>query len=827
MQKVISLLLCLCCALTISTAQSFKAPRNLKAERTTVRPTIDGKLDEEAWTKHPWGFEGKFVQTTPNNGEESRVSSAIRILYDDDAIYVGVRMYDPNPDSIPRQSGFRDSFYDNADAIGIMFDTYNKQQNAMGFMTTVSGVQSDFTSTNESDPDPSWNALWKSQVSIDEQGWVAEFEIPYVSLRFPKKDIHTWGINFYRVSKRYNEEANWSFVDASVQGYLSQMGKLNGIENIKPPLRLSLSPYVSTYYNHDGESGEGAINTTAGMDLKLGLNESFTLDMTLIPDFGQVRADNQVLNLSAFEVRFDENRAFFTEGTELFNRNGLFYSRRVGSSFGGYDVNENEEVTSAPSDAPLINATKLSGRTSKGLGIGLFNAVTDRTHALLTDTLSGEQRKVLVDPLTNFNTVVFEQNLKNNSNIAFINTNVYRGTYGRMANVTGTDFKFSDKSNTYQVQGMAAMSYISERNQETDFNDIEKGYKTFLSLAKISGNWQYRTFLNVESDTYNPNDMGFMRANNEFTYGGHVQYQKFKPFGIFNNARIRLNTNIQNLYESIQFAQMNFNLNANAQFKNFWQAGMFSNFMPMQGKDFFDPRNDGYFFLRERSAAAGGWIASDYRKRFAFNAELWAWTRPSRGQIDNGISINPSFRFTDQFNMSLNSDVKLLRNEQGYVNTLYDESDEVSNVVYGRRDVRQITNTINANYAFSSKMGLDFRLRHYWSTAAYDEYYDLDKETGLLNDIIYNDLDEEGNEMHDVNFNAFNIELTYRWEFTSSSFVSVVWKNQIYTSNDQANITFMDNLNQTLTAPQLNSLSVRVSYLLDYQKSKRFLKEYI
>ena len=218
-----------------------------------------------------------------------------------------------------------------------------------------------------------------------------------------------------------------------------------------------------------------------GLDLKYGINESFTLDATLVPDFGQVRSDDQVLNLSPYEVKFNENSPFFMEGTELFSKGGIFYSRRIGSKPNGYDnaydqLDANEVVTSNPSESTLINATKISGRTQSGLGIGIFNAMTRNMHATIKDTLSEDIREVLTGPFTNYNMIVVDQSLKNNSYVSFVNTNVRRNAekddYYYTANVTATDFRIQDRSRQYSISGKAALSQKYYDNADTDLGHM-------------------------------------------------------------------------------------------------------------------------------------------------------------------------------------------------------------------------------------------------------------------------------------------------------------------------------------------------------------------
>ncbi len=229
--------------------------------------------------------------------------------------------------------------------------------------------------------DFTWNAVWKSGAVIHEDGWSFEMFIPYSAIRFGKKDVQNWGMNITRRRRKTEQQYTWNPIDINVNGFLTQEGLWTGITNIKPPVRLQFSPYFSVYANHfpsgspDNKKLTSQVN--GGLDLKYGINQAFTFDATLIPDFGQVQSDNQVLNLSPFEVKFNENRSFFTEGTELFSKGNLFYSRRIGGTpFHLYDaynnVNGNEEVVKNPSESKLINASKISGRTQKGLGIGVF-----------------------------------------------------------------------------------------------------------------------------------------------------------------------------------------------------------------------------------------------------------------------------------------------------------------------------------------------------------------------------------------------------------------------------------------------------------------------
>jgi len=316
--------------------QGFTQTRNLFAVKTTTPPKIDGSLDDLAWSTAPVASD--FIQNFPKAGEVASVRSEVKILYDNTAIYIGAMLFD-DPSLIRRQLTARDDEQQSdVDYFSIFFDTYHDNQNGFQFLVTSANVQTDarlspnFVGDFGSYGDKTWNAVWESQTKITDKGWIVEMRIPYFSLRFSKKEIQDWGLQLMRFTRRNNERSTWNFIDPNVNGFVNQFGSFTGLKDIQPPLRLSFSPYLSTGVNISpvGDRNKTEWLKSGGLDLKYGISEGFTLDATIIPDFGQVVSDNVVNNLTPYEIKFDENRQFFTEGTELFNKAGLFYSRRVG-----------------------------------------------------------------------------------------------------------------------------------------------------------------------------------------------------------------------------------------------------------------------------------------------------------------------------------------------------------------------------------------------------------------------------------------------------------------------------------------------------------------
>ena len=790
-----------------------------------------------------WGDEEiyQFFQNKPDNGALSSKSSQVKVYYNDKAIYITARMLDANPQNIPKEFSLRDDANRNSDAFVLFLDTYNKGQNAFGFGVTSAGVQLD-AYVSGGNFDFNWDAVWESAVKIDEQGWTIEMKIPYYAIRFPKQDIQMWGINFRRDIKEANEETYWNFVDGNVEGMVNQSGELYGIENVKPPLRLAFLPYMSVVHTIDDASDASKSSINGGLDIKYGINQSFTVDMSLIPDFSQVRLDDQVLNLSAFEVRFDENRPFFTEGIELFDKKGLFYSRRVGQANGSAEtITDYDSIVSTPGAAPLINATKISGRTKKGTGIGFFNAITNKSFAEIatpvdvageyTEDSEGNRRyakyKIIETPydkyVTNFNVLVVDQNLKNNSNIGVINTNVTRTGGGGNANVTGADFRFFDKSNTYRVSGFGAISNVYERVDEEDSENkytSKDGFRYSFFLGKISGKWRYKAWRNVKSENYDINDLGFLRSANEISHGSEVSYNIFKPFWKLNDLSVRLKGKHSQLYNPRKFTELQISTEFRVQLKNFWTLGGEHGRIPVENAEYFyrSTNADDVSFLKPSSNWGNIWIETDSRKALLVRGYKGRWRRRDwqQGNDWNGLFIR--YRINNKLSFNYRVHYGQEYNDWGYVWLEDDvaESNDLEDVrLFGKRDIKEMNHVIGVNYIFNNKMGLNLRIRHNWNRVRYFEFSEL-REDGDLYEISYDGLDQDRESRHNTNFNAFNMNLTYSWQIAPGSFITAVWKEGITSESNQVDMQFIENLGNTLKEPQFNSFSIRVTYFLDY-----------
>jgi hypothetical protein len=803
--------------------------RQLAARRITEAIKLDGALDEAAWQQAPVATD--FIQNRPNPGPHETHPTEVRIVYDDANLYIGAVMHDVSPDSILREMGERDNI-GNTDFFAVFFDTYLDKLNGYGFFITPAGVQMDARYSPAGGEDFGWNAVWDSRTALRGTDWVAELRIPYSALRFSQQDEQLWGLNFMRQRKRDNQGFFWNEVKPAVDGFVNQWGELSGLRDVKPPLRLSLTPYVSAYLDHYPYNVEGVPNTTrrfnGGADVKWGINESFTLDATLVPDFGQTQSDNRVLNLTPFEVQYNENRAFFTEGTELFNKGNLFYSRRVGATpIGYYGVEDRrrrgEYITKNPDVSLLVNATKVSGRTSKGLGVGVFNALSREMYATLRDSTSGQEREIMTQPLTNYNIVVLDQSLKNNSYLSLVNTNVTRAGRTFDANVTGGLFRFANKANAYAVDGSVVYSRRRGQAFEKEGAVQERdGMKYAVGLSKISGNLTWNVSHSLISDTYNPNDLGLLFNNNEVSQSAQVNYNKYQPFWRVNNLYTWLGVNERSLFRPLRYSESSLYGGANTTFtKSFITTGF--NFDVVPGRhDYFEPRTEPlgeYYVNVPGSMNLGAFVSSDYRKKLAFdlNAGIREYLADGarHGRRGLGLGFSPRYRVSNQLTFRYNLSYNRSINQIGYVNGGLDSAEPLDaplldQILLGRRRVTTIENTLSMSYVFTNRMSFSIRTRHYTSHIHYRDFSTL-QPGGHETPAAYG-------RNRDTAYNAFNVDAVFSWWFAPGSQVSVVWKNAAATEDaaDRATPLYFDNLSGTLVTPHNNSLSVKVLYYLDY-----------
>jgi hypothetical protein len=784
------------------------------AVRTLNSPKIDGFIQDDTWDAAIMITE--FYQREPYYNTQPSQKTVVKILYDNNAIYIAAMLYDTKPDSIFKDLGPRDDQSITADKFYIGFDTYNRFD-AYVFGVSSSGVQFDYR-----DSDPTFDAVWQSSTLISDSGWSVEMKIPYSAIRFPSEDKQEWGFQLIRTITRSNEYIQWAVTPRTIANSRTLWGKLKGMEQIRPPVRLSVTPFVNLFYQNeqisisDG-SKYNAMSYNFGADIKYGIDERYTIDMTLLPDFSQVQSDNKIKNLSYNEVVFNENRPFFKEGTELFSKNQLFYSRRIGKTpdkyyLVPYVLQEGEQVLENPSATKLLNAVKLSGRNNQGLGIGVLNAITDNTYAIVKDS-AGNTRKILTEPLSNYNVIVFDQQLKYNSSLYFINTNVLRPDENNVANVTGSGFTLMNKKNSFATDGNIAFSQKYSGNDSIkNLFTTQTGHRYFIGVRKASGNFQFgvsHTFINK---TYDSRDLGYYVIGNKQSEKIYFTYNSFEQKKIFRELYNSLSFTYTTNPETHKTVNNLLNIDLNRVFQNYALINAGLSLMPLISYDYYEPRVPGRFSRIYRYYYFYGSYSSDNRKKLSltipvnfgnfterFEGTAFGINPGLRYRISNSLQVNYSFRYDlDNYNL-------------GFVDIIGADS-----IIFGGRKLKTYENTVSVQYVISKDITILLYGRHYWYTGKYLHYYNL-PENGIV------ELNQTYNQNNDFSYNIFNIDLMFSWQFAPGSMLSLVFKKAIEDEAELTDAGFYENFKYTFNQPQSTSISLKMLYYLDYSYLKKII----
>ncbi len=383
-------------------------------------PTIDGSLNDPMWQDAT--ALANFVQAEPFEGQLASERTEVRILYDDEAIYVGVTCYDRDPSLIVTTDNRRDAGLGEMDSFQMIFDTFRDQQNGFVFGTNAAGTQYDAQVRDQGDQATSWDGSWEVRTSTTDAGWTAEFRIPLRTLRYGPAP-QTWGVNFFRTIQRTRERTYWAPLARIYDlGRLSSAGDLHGLD-LKTPRNFKLLPYVVSSANRNFTPGATTdLDGAFGFDAKFGVTPSLNLDVTYNTDFAQVEVDTQQINLSRFNLRFPEKRPFFLENSGLFtigkgSELDLFFSRRIG-------LDENGSLV------PITGGGRLSGKVN-GVNVGVLNMQTG---------------DVGVNPANNFSILRVSRELRSRSGVGamFVNRTA-TGSLARSGDwnrTWGTDARF-------------------------------------------------------------------------------------------------------------------------------------------------------------------------------------------------------------------------------------------------------------------------------------------------------------------------------------------------------------------------------------------------
>lgn len=785
------------CALQ-SYAQNAQKKQLDVPELSEVNIDIDGHLNETEWAL------SATIETLDQYFPEPAaapdgVASDIRIFYTQEGIYFAGVLKDTRA-PILSQLTPRDRVNANTDWIHLIVNPFNDGANDFNFYLSAAGVQGDSRQTSDNDEDGSWNAVWWSAVVKEEHQWTFEIYIPYQVLRIPAGGngiAPAWGFNIKRSIRSDRTMYSWNPIDRNFRNESLQSGLLTGINVIEPPVRVSLRPNVTGGLQ---KSGDNAWRSTqaAGADIKIGLNKSFTLDMTLLPDFSQVAFDEQFVNFEAFEQQFDENRQFFTEGVNLFNKADLFYSRRIGGNPQNFtNANLDDLSNTTQQFTRMLNATKLTGTTDKNLSVGFLNAITAANYLTGTDTL-GNPVEILTEPLTNYNVTALDQRFGGNSSVGIINTNVTRSnTDGstRDANVTALTTNLNFFNNSHFFNGAFARSSI----YDTDANYA--GNAMAWEMGKQTGAWRWEHGLELITPDFDPNDLGFQRRGNKFHQNFRISHNLLAPNNWFLRRRHRLGVQYNRLYDPSAFERFHVEYSFFGLTNDFIAFGYNVEARPEE-VDFYDARVWGRYRINPASFWHNAWVSTDFRKPLAFELRggQWWWADwGARGRYGEAEIIG---RISDQFNLRANFEFG--NNHQiGWAQTLSEDS--VGMALRHRRNFEQ---TLRGQYLFGPNSYITLDIRHSWNRIQNESLFHLKEDGRLSPSTAYTD--------PDLRINFFNVDLKYVLWFAPGRELNILYRASLANSDDAVALGYFENIERLSALPADNFFSLRLVYFLDY-----------
>ncbi len=704
----------------------------LRATRAEGPITIDGRMTEPDWERAEVARD--FIQDEPDEGELTMKQTEVRILYDDENVYVGARLYD-DPDQVYRQLTRRNVTGRAAGYLEFSFDPNFDRTTGYQFRVTAAGVQQDRYRYDDTRSDTSWDAVWESAVHHDEEGWMVEARIPLSQLRYdPSPEPQTWGLNLARRRIADNERSEWAWTPPGVSGGVSRFGRLEGVLLEEAPRTLELIPYAMGGLEvRDADPGDpfftGRDNRqSVGADVRYGLGSTFVLDAAINPDFGQVQVDPRVVNLSAFPTFFPEQRPFFTRDDRIFDfslsgpRNTLFHSRRIGrspqaSSMSGADF------TTAPGETTILGAGKLTGRTQGGLSVGALAAVTDRETGRAYFAEEDRFERFTAEPGSRYGALRLQQDLRDaESRIGGLVTLTDRDLPGdgildhlpSTAVSGGVDFEHTWSDRDWSLWGFAAGSHVQGSREaieaiqrspnhyyqrpDQDYLELDDtrtsltGAEWRLQLDKQGGrHWTGAIWAAQRTPGFEVNDLGFSTATERLDAGARIQYREPTPGDILRNYRFSLST-FHNWRHSVledgflsssawgeAHKAGNVNASANFTFLNWWSAGIDFGYSPEVLSDGLT--RGGPLMVDPATRSLGLSFSTDRRDAIALNASV-DYVDGMRGGQGFSADLSVDTRPSDRVAVSLGPTYERSTDPTQYVQTLSDDSFEPT---YGDR----------------------------------------------------------------------------------------------------------------------------------------------
>ena len=830
---------------------------------------LDGRLDEQVWRAGTPLTE--FVQKEPNEGAPPTERMEVRFVYDDGALFVGARMYSrTGAAGIQAPRGRRDEV-EQTEYLLIALDTYLDRRTAYCFGVTASGVRLDHyhSTDSESNTDAGFDPVWQARTQIDGEGWTAELWIPFSQLRFNESSGQTWGLNIHRRTPTRNEDDYWAVIPRTERAWASRFGELVGIDLIRSPRRVEWLPYFAGGATVTGQPDtqnpfDDGTNLTrsVGLDARVGIGPSLTLDATINPDFGQVEADPAEVNLSNFETIFSERRPFFTAGSQLFTggANNYFYSRRIGavptqSASGDY--------VDQPRTATILGAAKLTGRLASRRSVGIVAAVTDEEHARTFDRATGAFGSVAVAPRSVWIvTRALQEFGPAGSTAGFMFTGVHRDVgpgaplaalLTRNAFSLSADSVWRLRGGEYQISTDAGLTHVDGDGaailrvqraspryfQRPDATHVKldpnrtsmNGGRGDLTVERLNGrHWLWAAALRIESPELEHNDTGRLTSGDGIQIRDPgITYRETRPGRIFRSYSITGSTNHEWTFGGDRTSSR-VRTDFESTWKNFWRTTL-SATLDFRGYNWQLTRGGplmgtprGWTWqgrLQNRSGAQTVWDATVQYK----SDESGGVTRHLDGQL--AFHPRPSWR------LSVSPVYQREINPRQYVTTRSGGRTETydSRYIFALIDRTTLSTQVRLNYTFKPDLTLDVYAEPFAASGRYDDFGELlaarsrflraygtdgtTIETRSDGSRIVRDGPETfmmGNQ--DFTIRSFRSTVVLRWEWRPGSTLYVVWQQDRSDSRPIGSHVSVGDLLGSFGAPGTNFFAIKASVWL-------------
>ncbi|HVZ88563.1 MAG TPA: DUF5916 domain-containing protein [Polyangia bacterium] len=777
---------------------------HLTAVRTATPPKIDGRLNDPAWRAAVPSDD--FTQHYPDEGAQPTERTELRVLYDDRNLYVAIdcwQVHSPIVRRLQRRDGFLP-----ADGVWMDIDSRSDGVSAYHFQINASGVLLDGIHYNDTNFSADYDAIWEAKVADTDHGYSAEFRIPLSSLRFTALPIQSWGFQVRRAIDARQEIDDWAYYPRHSAGFVSYFGHLDNLVDLPPPRRFELRPFVLGKLEHVATGADANAtrhgffaDAAAGVDAKAHLTNELTLDLTVLPDFGQVEADTVILNLSTFETFFPEKRPFFLEGLDVFATiRPVLYTRRIGHQPALPTLNAGESLIAEPDPSAIYSAAKVSGTIGGRTTVGVMSAITG-ANDVAVQTPTGQVQR-LVDPLTAFNVVRVKRLVAANADVGLLATATNRfepsvpidgrcpatqtapAPDGRCTNdayVLSLDGRWRSRSGDYAAawQGIGSVLSGGPARSEPDGIPIQPGHVDgglSLYLGKEGGtHWLWSAWQHLTGRQMEFNDLGYLERKDDYQGYFNVGYRTLRPWWLTRETTTGFQYNVRETLDGVRLWQ-GIALTTAWTLRNFWSFYLELNLRDRYSDD--REMGDGSALQYPASSGAVATLSTDPRRRVTF---AWSGAAEKR-ESGYGAYIQTNATFTlrllPQMEIALLptlvSDTGLRR----YIGTDLSllEIGDHADYRFGTQNATSVGVTMRAGYTFTPELSLQFYTQLFLASIHYSSFF-VYPRAAFREQVPFGALTPAAapSTNPDSEQATLNVNLVFRWEYRLGSTLFLVY----------------------------------------------------